>query len=55
MEAYSVVGLGAGGGIAAIIIAALFKFCYKKELHSRFKSDCCETVVNVEDTSSPKK
>lgn len=55
MEDYSAIGLGAGGGIATLIIVALFKFCYKKELHSRFKSACCETVVDVEDNSSPKK
>ena len=34
MEAINVVGLGAGGGIIGIIIFALFKYCYKKHLHS---------------------
>jgi hypothetical protein len=55
MEDLSIIGLGAGGGIATIIIIGLFKFCYKKELHSKFKSGCCETIVDVEDNSSPKK
>jgi hypothetical protein len=53
MEDISAIGIGAGGGITAIIIIALFKFCYKKQLHSKFKSACCETVVDVEDNSSP--
>jgi len=53
MEAGDVIGLGAGGGLIGIIIFALFKFCYKKELHTKFKSGCCETSVDVEDNASP--
>lgn len=53
MEDINTVGIGAGGGIITIIIYALFKFCYKKQLHTKFKSACCETSVDVEDNSSP--
>ena len=53
MEASSVVGIGAGGGILGVIIFALFKFCYKKELHTKCKSACCETSVDVDDNSTP--
>lgn len=49
----SVVALGTSGGLVAMIIVALFKFCYKKELHTSFKSGCCETKLDVEDNSSP--
>ena len=53
MEASSVVGIGAGSGILGVIIVALFKFCYKKELHTKCKSACCETSVDVDDNSAP--
>ena len=55
MDASSVVGIGAGGGILGVIVIALLKFCYKKELHTKCKSACCETSVDVEDNSSPVK
>lgn len=55
MEDVSTIGFGAGGGLIAIIIIAAMKYCYKKELHTKFKSACCETSINVEDNSSPKK
>ena len=48
MEASSVVGIGAGSGILGVIIVALFKFCYKKELHTKCKSACCETSLYVD-------
>jgi hypothetical protein len=47
--------LGAGSGLAGIIIYVLFKYCYKKEFHSKIKSSCCEASVDVEDNSSPMK
>lgn len=47
------VALGTTGGIIAVIIVALFKYCYKKELHTNCKSACCETKLDVEDNSSP--
>jgi len=53
MEEANIIGLGAGGGIIGIILVALFKYCYKKELHTKIKSACCETTVDVEDNSSP--
>lgn len=53
MEDIGTIGLGAGGGILGIIIIAIFKYCYKKELHTKCKSACCETSVDVEDNSSP--
>jgi len=49
----SVVALGTSGGLIAMIIVALFKYCYKKELHTKCKSACCETNLDVEDNSSP--
>jgi hypothetical protein len=55
MEAGDVVGLSAGGGFLGILIYVLFKYCYKKELHTKCKSACCETSVDVEDNSSPVK
>jgi hypothetical protein len=55
MEESSVIGLGAGGGIISIILVALFKYCYKKELHTKCKSACCESSVDIEDNSSPVK
>jgi hypothetical protein len=55
MEDSNVIGLSAGGGIIGIIIYVLFKYCYKKELHTKCKSACCETSVDVEDNSSPVK
>lgn len=55
MDEMSVAGLGAGGGLVGIIIYSLFKYCYKKELHTKCKSACCETSVDVEDNSSPVK
>jgi len=53
MDELSVAGLGTGGGLVGVIIYALFKYCYKKELHTNCKSACCETSVDVEDNSSP--
>lgn len=55
MDDTSTASLGLGGGLLGIIIFVLFKFCYKKELHSKFKSACCEASVDVEDNSSPAK
>jgi hypothetical protein len=55
MEDISTIGMGAGGGIVVIIIIAVMKYCYKKELHTKFKSECCESSINIEDNSSPKK
>jgi hypothetical protein len=55
MEETSVIGLGAGGGIIGILVIALLKYCYKKELHTKCKSACCETSVDLEDNSSPVK
>lgn len=53
MDALSTVGVGAGGGIIGILIFSLFKFCYKKQLHTNIKSGCCETTVDVADNSTP--
>ena len=55
MEDSSVIGLGTGGGLLGIFIYVLFKYCYKKELHTKCKSGCCESSVDVEDNSSPAK
>jgi hypothetical protein len=55
METGSIVGVGAGSGVLGIILMALFKYCYKKELHTKCKSACCETSVDVEDNSTPAK
>jgi len=55
METSSVVGIGAGGGVLGVILLAIIKYCYKKELHTKCKSACCETSVDVEDNSSPVK
>jgi len=55
MEPGDVIGIGAGGGLIGIIVIALLKYCYKKELHSKCKSDCCESSVDVENNSSPVK
>jgi hypothetical protein len=53
MEEGNVLGLGASGGLLGIFIYILFKYCYKKELHTKCKSACCETSVDVEDNSTP--
>jgi hypothetical protein len=50
-----IVALGTSGGVIAVLIIALFKFCYKKELYTKCKSNCCETVLEIEDNSSPVK
>jgi hypothetical protein len=55
MDDGSALGIGAGGGIATLIMYILFRYCYKKELHTKCKSHCCETSVDVEDTSTPVK
>lgn len=55
MEIGDVIGLGASGGIIGILVIGLLKYCYKKELHTKCKSACCETSVDVEDNSSPVK
>jgi hypothetical protein len=55
MDDASVTGVGIGSGLVGIILFALFKFCYKKELHTKMKSACCETSVDIEDNSSPAK
>jgi hypothetical protein len=55
MEEGNMIGLGAGGGILGILVIALMKYCYKKELHTKCKSACCETSVDVENNSSPVK
>ena len=49
----SVIGLSAGGGIISIILYFLVKTCYKKELHTKIKSACCETRVDIGENSSP--
>lgn len=51
----SIVALGASGGLIGIIIFAVFKYCYKKELHTKCRSHCCETNLDVEDNSTPTK
>jgi len=51
----STVGVGLGGGLIGVIIYALFKYCYKKKFHTVCKSGCCETSVDVTDTSTPTK
>jgi hypothetical protein len=53
MEQGDVIGLGAGGGLLGIFIYVLFKYCYKKELHTKCKSNCCESSVDIDDNSSP--
>jgi hypothetical protein len=53
MEQGDVIGLGAGGGLIGIFIYVLFKYCYKKELHTKCKSNCCESSIDIEDNSSP--
>jgi hypothetical protein len=50
-----IIALGATGGIIGIIIFSLFKYCYKKELHTKCRSHCCETNLDVLDNSSPVK
>jgi hypothetical protein len=55
MDDGSVLGIGAGGGVATLIVYILFRYCYKKELHTKCKSHCCETSVDVDDNSSPVK
>jgi hypothetical protein len=49
----SVLGVSAGGGILSIILYFMIRMCYKKELHTKIKSGCCETSVDIEDNSSP--
>jgi hypothetical protein len=49
----SIVGLSAGGGVLSIILYFILKLCYKKEMHTKIKSGCCETQVDIEDNSSP--
>lgn len=49
----SILAMGASGGLISIIIFALFKYCYKKELHTKCRSHCCETNLDVEDNSTP--
>jgi hypothetical protein len=49
----STVGVGLGGGLIGVIIYVIFKYCYKKKLHSVCKSGCCETTVDVGDNSTP--
>jgi hypothetical protein len=51
----STVGVGLGGGLMGIIIYALFKYCYKKKFHTVCKSGCCETSVDVTESSTPTK
>jgi hypothetical protein len=51
----TMIGIGAGGGIIGVIIFSFFKFCYKRKLHSNCKSGCCETDVDIQDTSTESK
>jgi cellobiose-specific phosphotransferase system component IIC len=53
MDDQSVVGLGAGGGILALIIFFLIK--YKKQIHAKCKSSCCETTIDIDEPSSQPK
>jgi len=55
MDDGSALGIGAGGGVATLILYILFRYCYKKELHTKCKSHCCETSVDVQDTFTPVK
>ena len=38
MDDSSAIGLSAGSGIVGIIVYVLFKYCYKKELHTKCKN-----------------
>jgi hypothetical protein len=49
------IALGISGGAIGLIIFSLFKYCYKKELYTKCKSNCCETNLEVIDNSSPMK
>lgn len=49
----SVLGIGAGGGVLSIVLYFVIRMCYKKELHTKMKSACCETSIDIEDNSSP--
>jgi hypothetical protein len=51
MESGSVVGIGAGGGLIGILVIGFLKYCWRKQLHSKCKSGCCETSVDVDDKS----
>jgi hypothetical protein len=51
----STVGMSLGGGLIGVIIYVIFKYCYKKELHTKCRSGCCETTVDVDDNSTPTK
>jgi hypothetical protein len=53
MDEINTISLGASGGIIGIILVLFIRYCYKKELHTKCKSACCETSVDVEDNSSP--
>lgn len=53
MDDSSIIGLGAGSGVLSVILYFLVKICYKKEMHTKIKSNCCETQVDIEDNSSP--
>ena len=55
MEPGDVIGIGAGGGLIGILVIALLKYCYKKELHSKCKSACCESSVDVENNTPSEK
>jgi hypothetical protein len=49
----SVIGLSAGGGVVTIILYLLVKMCYRKELHTKIKSACCETRLDIGENTSP--
>ena len=51
MEDISTIGIGAGGGLIGIAVIAFLKYCWRKQLHSKCKSGCCETSVDVDDKS----
>jgi hypothetical protein len=53
MDDITTASVGVGGSLTGIIIYVLFKYCYKKELHTKCRSACCEASVDVEDNSSP--
>ena len=55
MDEATTASIGLGGGLTGIIIYVLFKYCYKKEVHTKIRSGCCEASVDVEDNSSPAK
>jgi hypothetical protein len=46
-----VIAMSAGGGVSVMIIYLLVSYCIKKKIHTKCKSACCETELDVIDAT----